>query len=523
MSNAKEAAIILVDSTTESGKRLIRTWGHDASKVVLEHTWARASVVAGRPLLEVDNWGGAMTVDDGKPVTIDGVVVDEDELDEVEALVTKSVTNFSQRHLLIYITRSPLPTPRVTPVDPASHGPENTVTEHRLESNISGPPKPGPPKAQPVTVDTIISEEPMVIINDNIKPLQSPPPSAAQPLSYPHPTLFAQPSQPQNAYTFAPYSTQQSYPSSQSQIMPTQPFSHTPQPQVVHAPSVPHTPLPSVQSLATQMTSNMTSADGLNFQNQNLAAIMTIMEVVRRMDNSSWFGQNQLPASQPPANSNTSMFPVQPPATPGPAPSISTLQVTRKFESPGVDASMSSSQGHLSDTATSSRKYESVTEVSEDRPMTRKSRAKLARRLPDETLTPSISRKRPPAVKPTNPPPKRLRKGKEKVNFSDSSEVSESDELMEVSDGSCSCSTRSSASPPTRPRKIIARKKHGEIFVLGGQPLRFFVQVDLHGRHTVVANIKVRLDDISQLKFDTDYFDRKTRERLLTISQMPTI
>lgn len=93
MSNAKEAAIILVDSTTESGKRLIRTWGHDASKgkVVLEHTWARVSIHAGRPLLEADNWGGAMTVDDGKPVTIDGVVVDEDELEEVEALVTKSV------------------------------------------------------------------------------------------------------------------------------------------------------------------------------------------------------------------------------------------------------------------------------------------------------------------------------------------------------------------------------------------------------------------------------------------------
>lgn len=94
MSNAKEAAIILVDSATESGKRLIRTWGHDTSKVVLEYTWTRTSVDAGRPLLEADNWGGAMTIDDGKPVTIDGVVVDEDELEEVEALVTKSVAEF---------------------------------------------------------------------------------------------------------------------------------------------------------------------------------------------------------------------------------------------------------------------------------------------------------------------------------------------------------------------------------------------------------------------------------------------
>lgn len=94
VSNAKEAAIILVDSTTESGKRLIRTWGHDASKVVLERTWARASVDVGRPLLAADNWGGAMTIDDGQPVKIDGVIVDEDELDEVEALVTKSVSKF---------------------------------------------------------------------------------------------------------------------------------------------------------------------------------------------------------------------------------------------------------------------------------------------------------------------------------------------------------------------------------------------------------------------------------------------
>lgn len=61
---------------------------------MLEHSWVRASINIGRPLLEADNWGGAMTIDDGKPVTIDGVVVDEDELDEVEALVTKSVAEF---------------------------------------------------------------------------------------------------------------------------------------------------------------------------------------------------------------------------------------------------------------------------------------------------------------------------------------------------------------------------------------------------------------------------------------------
>ncbi|KAH0838262.1 hypothetical protein J3R83DRAFT_6518 [Lanmaoa asiatica] len=452
VSNAKEAAIILVDSTTESGKRLIRTWGHDASKVVLEHTWARVSIDVGRPLLEADNWGGAMTIDDGKPVTIDGVVVDEDELEEVEALVTKS----------------PLPTPRVTPVDPTSQRPDEHLDITRSESNTSaphvrGPPPPGPPIAQPVA-----------------------------------------PTQSQNTYAYAPFTAQQAYPSSQSQVMPTQPFPHTGFPsshlQTIHASSVPHTPLPSVQSQMMQMTPNTTSINGVNFQTPNLATIMTIMEVVRHMDQSTWFGQNQMPVSQPPANSNTSTFSVQSPATREPIPSTS-----GGLESLGLDPSLSSSQDHLlSDSATSSRKYGSGTEFSEDRLMTRNSRPKPSRRPPDEILTPLISRKRPPVVKPTNPPPKRLRKGKEKAISTDSSEHSEVDELMEVSDGPYS--THSSASPPAPPRNIIARKKHGEIFLSGsGQPLRFFVQVDLHGRHTVVTNIKKNKGKIVNNIADADY------------------
>lgn len=332
-----------------------------------------------------------------------------------------------------------------------------------------------------------------------------------------------QPSQSQNTYAYAPFATQHAYPSSQPQVMPTQPFPHTgfpsSQPHMVHAPSVPHTPLPSVQSQMTQMMPNTTSINGVNLQNPNLATIMTIMEVVRHMDQSSWFGQNQLPVSQPPVNSNTSTFSVQSPATPGPTPSTSIPQATRGFESPSVDASLPSSQDHLlSDTATSPRKRRSGTEVSEDRSMTRNIKKS---RPPDEILTPSISRKRPPAVKPTNPPPKRLRKGKERAISTDSSEHSEADELMEASD--VSYSTHSSA-PSARPRKIIARKKHGEVFLSGsGQPLRFFVQVDLHGRHTVVTNIKVCLHSIPHQKLDADDFSRKTRERLSTILQMPTI
>lgn len=90
MSNTKEADIILVDSSTVSGRRLIRLWGHDPSKVVLEHTWIRTSVDAGRPLLEADNYGGTLTVDDGQPI---GEVLDHEEA-AGEAFITKSVSNF---------------------------------------------------------------------------------------------------------------------------------------------------------------------------------------------------------------------------------------------------------------------------------------------------------------------------------------------------------------------------------------------------------------------------------------------
>lgn len=385
-------------------------------------------------------------------------------------------------------------------------------------------PPPGPPIAQPAVVGVTPSEEPMADTHNDIPPPQSPPPPpTTQPLPYLQPTLFVQPSQSQNTYAYPSFTTQQAYPSSQPQVMPTQSFPHTSfpssQPQMIHTPGVSHTLLPSVQSQVMQMTPNTTSSNGVNLQTPNLATIMTIMEVVRHMDQSSWFGQNQLPVSQPPVNFNTSTSSVQSPVTPGPTPSTSIFQATGSIESPSVGTSLSSSQDHpLSDTAASSRKYRSGTEVSEDRSMTRN--IKSSRRPTDKISTPSVSRKRPPAVKSTDPPRKRLRKGKEKAISTDSSEHSEVDELM----SDRSYSTHSSASPPARPPTIIARKKHGEIFLSeSGQPLQFFVQVDLHGRHTVVTTIKVCLDGTPHWSVDTDGFSRKTREKLSTISQMQTI
>lgn len=366
--------------------------------------------------------------------------------------------------------------------------------------------------AQPTLVGKTLPEELMADANGDVPPPHSPPPpSVTQPLPYSQPTLFAQPSQPQNIYAYTSYVTQQaSCPSSQPQMVPTQPFLHTSFPssqqQIVHPPSAPNTPLPPVQPPMTpQIMSNLISRNGLNLQNPDIATIMTIMEVVRHMDHSSWFGQNQLPISQPPANPSGSAFFVQPSGTPGSTPSTSTFRATRVTESPGVDVSLSSSQEHHG--ATSSREHEPATEVFEDRPRKRKSRTKLAR-SPDKMSTPSTSRKRPPVVKPTNPPPKRLRKGKEKAILTDPSEHSEVDELKEDSDDSYP--PHSSVSPSAQPRNIVARKMHGEIFLSGsGQPLRFFVQVDLHGRHAVVTNIKVYLKSIFHFKLDADCFIEK--------------
>ncbi|KAH7883530.1 hypothetical protein F5I97DRAFT_1814450 [Phlebopus sp. FC_14] len=95
MSNTKEADIILVDSSTESGRRLIRMWGHDPSKVVLEHSWLQKCIEAGRPLLEEDAWGDALTVDDGQPVEIDALEEMRRDTSQTELRQNQSPSNQS--------------------------------------------------------------------------------------------------------------------------------------------------------------------------------------------------------------------------------------------------------------------------------------------------------------------------------------------------------------------------------------------------------------------------------------------
>ncbi|KIK83663.1 hypothetical protein PAXRUDRAFT_14596 [Paxillus rubicundulus Ve08.2h10] len=508
VSFTKEADIILVDSTTESGKRLIRTWGHDSHNVVLEHTWARSSIDAGRPLLEADNWGGAMTVDDGKPVTIDGVVVDEDELEEVEALVTKS----------------PLPTPRVTPVDPTPQQLDHIDLDPPASNTSPVPPPPEPTATQTTAVNPFLAEESMESTHHDTSPMppqqsQQPPP-ASQALPYSQPGSFVQPPQSQNAYPYPSFVPQHVSPSSQSQIKPQQ-FPHTtfPSSQLQMIQAVPHTPFPSAQPHTIQMGSEATY-NGVNFQPQNFAAVMAIMDVVRHMDQSAWLGQNQMPLTQPPANHNPSPFFLQPQMNLGPTmngahtPSLSThnSQAMEEFEPAAIDPFLTTSLGHSNGgSASTSFEYQSSAEYLDSRHSTRKSQTKsFHSQLPDEALTPSVSRGRPPAVKPTNPP-RRSRKGKEKAVSPESSEDCRPDELAPASSDSSS-PINPSTSPPTQPRKVTAHKQKGEIFLSeSGQPLQFFVQVDLHGRHNVVSNIKKNKGKIVNNIADADYLILFTR------------
>ncbi|KAF7347880.1 40S ribosomal protein S16 [Mycena venus] len=102
-SDPKAADFILVDSDATSGQLFVRDWG--AEKTVLESTWVSKSLSAGRLLKQSDQWGGCL------------------------AVVNPSVG-------LEEIDQNPLPTPRPTPIEPAS----NT-----WPSNVPFPPSNGHP------------------------------------------------------------------------------------------------------------------------------------------------------------------------------------------------------------------------------------------------------------------------------------------------------------------------------------------------------------------------------------------
>jgi hypothetical protein len=62
------AQIILIDSTVDSGRQYVRDWSGDPDKMVLEYTWVRKCIDAGRALLADDGWGGSVAIDDGETI-----------------------------------------------------------------------------------------------------------------------------------------------------------------------------------------------------------------------------------------------------------------------------------------------------------------------------------------------------------------------------------------------------------------------------------------------------------------------
>jgi hypothetical protein len=60
-----------VDPTNDPGRQLIRNWGSDPGRNVLDYSLASNSIAAGMPLLEKDDFGGCRAQDDGQPIETD--------------------------------------------------------------------------------------------------------------------------------------------------------------------------------------------------------------------------------------------------------------------------------------------------------------------------------------------------------------------------------------------------------------------------------------------------------------------
>lgn len=114
---------MLVDPQTRQGVQFIREWGLDSNKTVLNYTWVKKSLMAGRPLFEEDEWGECVTYNDGVP--IDGEGASDATNEDVAKFVSFFFPFFVFLTCHLLCVRSPLPTPRVTPDELA-----------RLRSNI---------------------------------------------------------------------------------------------------------------------------------------------------------------------------------------------------------------------------------------------------------------------------------------------------------------------------------------------------------------------------------------------------
>ncbi|KAI0048353.1 hypothetical protein FA95DRAFT_1605331 [Auriscalpium vulgare] len=69
--HVNEAKILVVNTEAVSGKRFVRDW--EAHKPVVEYPWVQACIDRGTAILEEDQWGGFLAVDDGASIHSDDV------------------------------------------------------------------------------------------------------------------------------------------------------------------------------------------------------------------------------------------------------------------------------------------------------------------------------------------------------------------------------------------------------------------------------------------------------------------
>ncbi|KAG0708804.1 hypothetical protein DFH29DRAFT_889085 [Suillus ampliporus] len=507
-SRPEDADIILVDSSQLDGKRLIRTWHQTTGKAVLEFKWLRKSIEARKPLLEVDGWGGAQTFDDGEPIVIDDIPADGEEA-EVEQLISKS--------------KSPLPTPRITPDEPIpkqsfNNIPPTLAADFPMIPNNPMPHQ--PPQQSPLVAPKHVQQpsehagQPTYNHTPNIPPpLQTS--NTLQPIALPREFIPALPYNPQ-----APPQNQLAQPATPAPFPHAQfsQVSQFPQPQFSQAASfpqqfpIPQQPyqfgqFPPQQLLPGQMpfmSPSMMMASGMSFNNlrdpQSFQMLMTLMDVMRNNN-----GGEFLQAGQP------SPMHAQPEVSSSAPPAIHHEQTPDSIvatEQPYPPSSSSYKSRSGTPEFVMSKRAEK-----QPRPSARKPRPDTFSRSPSGILLPPSIRRKvnhepiPPVKTPRNPPNKRCLKGKERAVTSDESD-SDKDALPVDSDVIFEQSLLIS------PGHTSAKKNPGEVF-LGdqGRPLTFFVQVDLQGRSGVVSNIKKNKGKVIGSIADADYVILFTRSQ----------
>ncbi|KAG2369378.1 hypothetical protein BDR07DRAFT_1388515 [Suillus spraguei] len=538
-SRPEDADIILVDSSQLDGKRLIRTWHQTPGKAVLEFQWLRKSIEARKPLLEVDGWGGTQTLDDGKSII--EVAADGEEA-EVEQLVSKSVSRPEVPQgdsQLMPSIRSPLPTPRVTPEEPLpkrilNNVPATLITDVPLIPNNSRPPQsphqaplvvsqnlqqPSEYAGQP-TYDHTSSTSPPVQSSSTPQPIappqqlvsaspynpQAPPQSQlaqpATPASFSHVQFSQAPPQTQSTQSAMPVPYIHPQFSQVSQFSQPQFSQAAPFPQQFPVPqqSYQFSQFPPQQLISGHMS--FMPPTGMPFNNlrdpQSFQMLMTLMDVMRNTNGGEFLQAGQPSPMYPQIEASSSA----PPAIHHEDTPDSIIATDQPYPPSSSYKSRSSTPGAVS-------KHPER----QPRPPGRKPRTDKSSRMPSTVLLlPSVKRKANhetmlPVKTPGKPPNKRSLKGKERVVISDGSDNDEDTPPA----GSENAFEESFLSSPGRTN---AEKNFGEVFLDDqGQPLTFFVQVDLQGRSGVVSNIKKNKGKVIGSIADADYVILFTRSQ----------